>query len=74
MRNSPTEIDAAEKYPHEKKQRERKQVNTIFNEVRQLAYILGTRERDFIDSTINTREYQRDTSRDTIHEGSKPYL
>ena len=46
---------------------ERKQANTIFNEVRQFAYVLGARERDFIDSTINTREYQRDTSRDTIH-------
>ena len=32
----------------------RKVINTIFNEVRQRAYVLGARERDFIDSTINT--------------------
>jgi len=32
---------------------ERKQANTIFNEVRQFAYFIGARGRDFIDSTIN---------------------
>jgi len=32
---------------------ERKQANTIFNEVRQFAYVLEARGRDFIDSTIN---------------------
>ena len=31
-----------------------KQSTHKFNEVRQRAYILGTRERDFINSTINT--------------------
>ena len=31
----------------------RKQINTVFNEVRQFAYVLGAKERDFIDSTIN---------------------
>jgi len=46
----------------------------MLNEVRQFVYVLGARERDFIDSTINTNEYQRDTLRDTIHEGSSPYL
>jgi len=42
-------IDAAEKYS-----KNNKKANPIFNEVRQFAYILGVRERDFIDSTTNT--------------------
>ena len=77
MRNPLIEIDEAEKYPHDKNReiREKKQANKIFNEVRQFTYILGVREREiFIDSTINTRKYQRDTLRDTIHEGSNPHL
>jgi len=36
--------------------------------------VLGARERYFIDSTINTRKYQRDTFKGTLHEGSSLYL
>ena len=76
MRNPPIKIDAAGDVPTRQEQRNNrdKQTNTIFNEVRQFAYVLGVRERDFIDSTINTSKYQMDTFRDTIHEGSSPYL
>ena len=58
-------------------EQQRKTINTIFNEVRQRAYVLGTRERDFIDSTINTNEYRGKLEGilgDTIHESSSPYL
>ena len=49
MRNPPIEIDAAEKYPHDKTEKqERKQANTIFNEVRQFAYVLGARGREIL--------------------------
>ena len=51
--------------------------NQVFNEVRQFAYVPGARERDFIDSTINTSKYRgilEESSLDTIHEGSSPYL
>ena len=50
---------------------ERKQANTIFNEVGQFAYVLGVRERDIIDSKINynfslfSRNFQEDFQRDT---------
>ena len=47
-------IDAAEKYPEIKNKETREKVNTIFNEVRQFAYVLRARERDFIDSITNT--------------------
>jgi len=32
--------------------------NIIFNEVQQFAYILGARERDLIDSTINYKLFE----------------
>ena len=79
------ETDAAGDVPNtiRTKNTMEKQANTIFNEVRQFAYVLGARERDFIDSTINynlfllqgisKRDFQR-IFRDTIHEGSSPYL
>ena len=51
-----------------------KQANTIFNEVRQFAYVLGARERNFIDSRINYNRITEGYKRDTIHKGSKPYL
>ena len=58
-----------------------KQSTHKFNEVRQRADDLRARERDFIDSTINTTntrgELERilgDTSWDTIHEASCLYL
>ena len=35
------------------KKQEKKQASIIFNKVRQFAYVLETRERDFIDLTIN---------------------
>ena len=69
-----TERDAAEKYPHDKnRETTREKANTIFNEVRQFAYVLGTREREIllIQQSI-TRGYQRDFQRDTIHKGSNP--
>ena len=47
-------IDAVEKYPEIKNKETREKANTIFNEVRQFAYVFGVRERDFIDSTTNT--------------------
>ena len=33
----------------------REKPNTIFNEILQFVYVLGTRERDLIDSTIKYR-------------------
>ena len=33
-------------YDVKKKKREREEANTIFNEVRQFAYVLGVRERE----------------------------
>jgi len=68
-----------EKYPTRREQRNNreKQANTVFNEVRQFAYVLGVRERDFIDSTINTSKYRGILSTIfsyLIHEGSNPYL
>jgi len=39
----------------------------IFNEVRQFAYVLEAKGRDFIDSTTNTSFFLR-----TIHEGFTP--
>ena len=54
-----------------------KQSTHKFNEVRQRAYVLGARERDFIDSTINTTNTRGELEGilgnsfwDTIHEGS----
>jgi len=46
MRNPPIELDEAEKYPKNKNKETREKANTIFNEVRQFAYALGTRERE----------------------------
>ena len=47
MRNSPIEINAAEKYPHDKNReiREKSKPIQYFNEVRQFAYVLEARER-----------------------------
>ena len=48
-----------EKQPtRQNNEQQRKIINTVFNEVRQRAYVLGARERDFIDSTINTNKYE----------------
>jgi len=60
-------IDTAEKYQEIKNKETKKKANTIFNEVRQFAYVLGARERDFIDSTTNTIYTLH-----TIKEGSDP--
>ena len=47
-----------EKYSHDKNREiTEKASNTIFNEDRQFAYVLGARERVFIDSTITMSEY-----------------
>ena len=46
--------DAPEKYPKDKNNKQRRKSNTIFNEASQFAYVLGARERDPIDSIINT--------------------
>ena len=76
MRNPPIEIDAAEKYPHDKNRetREKGKPTQYLTRFDNLPTYSGQGERDFIDSTINTRIYKRDTLRDTIHEGSNPYL
>ena len=68
-----------EKQPtRQNSKQQRKAINTIFNEVRQRAYVLGVREREilFIQQSIqtNTRGILERTFRDTIHEGSSPYL
>ena len=42
------------------KKQEKKQASTIFNKVRQFTYDLETRERDFIDSTINYKLFLED--------------
>ena len=61
-----------------------KQSTHKFNEVQQRAYVLEVRERDFIDSTINTTNTRGELEefleillrifRDTIHEDSCLYL
>ena len=62
------------------KKQERNHADIIFNEIRQFAYILEVRERDFIDLIINynlflaSRNFQEDFQWDTIHDGSNPYL
>ena len=56
--NPSIEIDAAEKYPENKNKETREKSSTIFNKVRQFAYVLGARGRDFIDSTIKTSKYR----------------
>ena len=38
-----------EMYSHDKNKETIEKNNTIFNEVRQFAYVIGVRERDFID-------------------------
>jgi len=48
IRNLPTEIDAAEKYPENKNKEIREKANTIFNEVRQFAYFLRAGEREIL--------------------------
>ena len=46
-RGPPIEINAGEKYPHTRTEKqERKQTTIIFNEVQQFAYVLGVRERE----------------------------
>ena len=59
----------AEKYPKDKNRNKREsKPNTIFNEIQQFAYVLGTKEREILfiqQSSISI-------SRDTIHEGSTP--
>ena len=57
LRNPPTwrRLDAAGETTNREKQSTHK-----FNEVRQRAYVLGARERDFIDSTINTTNKRRE--------------
>jgi len=49
-------IDTAEKYPEIKNKETREKTNTIFNEVRQFAYILGARGREIllIQQSIST--------------------
>jgi len=59
--------------PRTEKQ-ERKQANTVFNEVQQFAYVLGAREREIIDSTINYKRILEGCKRDIIHKGSNSYL
>jgi len=75
MRNlKQTERDAPEKYQKGKNKinKERKP-NTIFNEIRQFAYVLGARETEIFliqqPITSSSRVFW-DTFRDTIHEGS----
>ena len=41
-------IDATEKYPKIKNKETREKANTIFNEVRQFAYVLGTKGREIL--------------------------
>ena len=41
-------IDAEEKYPEIKNKETREKANTIFNDVRQFAYVLGAREREIL--------------------------
>jgi len=55
MRSPPIEIDVAGEVPTRQEQRkERKQANTVFNEVRQFAYVLGAREILLIQQSITT--------------------
>ena len=60
------------------REQQRKAINTVFNEVRQRAYVLGAREREIllIQQSIqsNTEGTFQEILRDTIHEGSSPYL
>ena len=53
-------IDAAEKYPKNKNKETRREQNIRFNEIRQFAYVLVARERDFIDLTINYKLFLED--------------
>ena len=48
MRNPPIKIDAVEKFSENKNKETREKANTIFNEVRQFAYVLGTREIEIL--------------------------
>ena len=62
-------IDATEKYPKnnkDKKQETRKKANTIFNEVRQFAYVFWARERKI----LLIQQSNTCLSLHTIHEGS----
>ena len=76
MRNSLIEIDAAGDVLTQQEQRNNREnkPTQYLTRFGNLPTSLGKGERDFIDSTINTSEYQRDTSRDTIHESFSPYL
>jgi len=56
----------SEKQPtRQNNEQQRKAINTVFNEVRQHAYVLGARERDFIDSAINTTNTEGTFQRDS---------
>ena len=48
MMNPSIEIDAIEKYPENKNKEVKEKANTIFNEFRQFAYVLGVREREIL--------------------------
>ena len=66
-----------EKQPtRQNSEQQRKAINTIFNEVRQRAYVLGAREREIllIQQSIqtNTRGKLEGILRDTIHEALAP--
>ena len=68
-----------EMYQHDKNnEQQRKAINTVFNEVRQRAYVLGAREREILlihqSLQTNTEGTFQEILRDTIHEGSNPYL
>ena len=47
-RNPSKREGAAEKYPKDKNKITREKANTMFNEVRQYAYVLGVREKKIL--------------------------
>ena len=68
-----------EKQPtRQNNKQQRKAINTVFNDVRQRAYVLGAREREIllIQQSIqtNTRGKLEGILWDIIHEDSNPYL
>ena len=74
------ERDAPEKYPKDKNKITREKTNTIFNKVRQFAYVLGVREREIllIQQSITICSFLQEIFKGdfqwgTIHEGSNPY-
>jgi len=55
IRSPLIEINAAEKYPENKNKETREKANTIFNEVRQFAYVFRAREKKILlIQTTNT--------------------